>query len=632
MTTSFYDDAYFESTGTGVPKTDRGTYRTLLELQTAIPMGTASDYAKVDAVDGNAKFYLWDVDLEQWVESGNDGSQSQPLNIQLSEISDVGDAPVDNLLQRKSVMGIVRWVSRTITELKTDLQLNDVPNIDATQRSNHSGTQSINTIVNLQSIIDSFTSAIAGKLDTNAYTNYSKGKYTSLAQLQAAHPTGIYGEYAIVDAGTGQNAKQYIWDDNEGWVLSVDGVSISTTDQLTEGGANLYFTADRVRSVLLSGVVFTTNAAILATDSLLVALGKLQAQINTANTAIAGKEPTITASGDVNQFWNGLKQFTTIGWDVIQNIPNTVSQLGGLTPANDDFIQQKGGVLTNRTIDQVKADLDIDEVLCKAYLIENTITIPGYINSFNELWFLQNNLAQHTVRLLQWAGFGTTTAYSFGWPTLSSVGTQTGVTQSIGTEWNQLPRGAIQPSALQTVCGWYFSQSTHYYPSDVSNHGHVTSICFGIQDNGGASLINNARMFIGDTTSNSAPTDVDPRTLANAIGVIQSPTAPLPNRLYFYINGNAVNGVLYDTGMDVSLTTGWRFSVFNIKNTRTVLLRLTDINSDASFNQVVDINTLAANNRPASSSYSPRVWRSTGGTIGTALRLAMNKFYLENKN
>lgn len=505
MVAEFYDDSYYDSTGDGVPKTDRGTYRTLLELQTAIPAGTTGDYAKVDTVDGNAKFYLWDVDLQQWVESGYDGSQSQPLSTQLSEISDIGDAPADSLLQRKSVMGIVRWVSRTIAEFKTDLQLNNVPNVDATQRSNHSGTQAISTIVSLQSIIDSFTSAIAGK------------------------------------------------------------------------------------------------------------------------------EPTIT-TGTATQYWTGLKTFADLTWSVIQNIPNTVSQLGGLTPANDDFIQQKGGVLTNRTIDQVKVDLDIDEVLCKAYLIENTVSVPGYNSSFNELWFLQNNLAQHTIRLIQWAGFGATWSYSFGWPTLSSTGNQTGVTQSIGTEWNQLPRIAIQPAALTTICGFYFTQSTHYYPLAESNHGHMVSTCFGIHDGGGSTLIANARMFVGDTTSSSAPSDVDPRTLANAIGVIQSPTAPLPNRLYFYVNGNAVNGVLYDTGMDVSISTGWRFTIFNIRNTRTLLLRITDINTDASFNQVIDLLALPATNQPTSSAYSPRAWRSTGGALGTALRLAMNKIYLENKN
>lgn len=49
------------------------------------------------------------------------------------------------------------------------------------------------------------------------------GKYTSLANLQAAHPTATDGDYGIVDAGSGSNAILYIWDANEGWVVIQGG-------------------------------------------------------------------------------------------------------------------------------------------------------------------------------------------------------------------------------------------------------------------------------------------------------------------------------------------------------------------------------------------------------------------------
>jgi hypothetical protein len=52
-----------------------------------------------------------------------------------------------------------------------------------------------------------------------------------------------------------------------------------TTDVVAEGSGNLYFTAQRVRDVLLTGLSTATNAAILATDSVVVAFGKAQAQI-----------------------------------------------------------------------------------------------------------------------------------------------------------------------------------------------------------------------------------------------------------------------------------------------------------------------------------------------------------------
>jgi hypothetical protein len=54
-----------------------------------------------------------------------------------------------------------------------------------------------------------------------------------------------------------------------------------STSDLTEG-TNQYFTAARVRAVVLTGLSLATNAVISATDTVLSAFGKLQAQI-TAN-------------------------------------------------------------------------------------------------------------------------------------------------------------------------------------------------------------------------------------------------------------------------------------------------------------------------------------------------------------
>ena len=52
---------------------------------------------------------------------------------------------------------------------------------------------------------------------------------------------------------------------------------LPSSDGITEGTSKLYFTAARVLGVLLAGLDTTTNAAVAATDSILVAIGKLQA-------------------------------------------------------------------------------------------------------------------------------------------------------------------------------------------------------------------------------------------------------------------------------------------------------------------------------------------------------------------
>lgn len=65
----------------------------------------------------------------------------------------------------------------------------------------------------------------------------------------------------------------------------LDGVAAgatanANTDALTEGGTNLYFTAARVRAAVLTGLGTVTAAAIAATDTVLQAFEKLQAQVS----------------------------------------------------------------------------------------------------------------------------------------------------------------------------------------------------------------------------------------------------------------------------------------------------------------------------------------------------------------
>jgi len=72
--------------------------------------------------------------------------------------------------------------------------------------------------------------------------------------------------------------------------------SPGSTDAVPEGTTNLYFTTARVLAVVLSGISFGTVSAVTATDSILSAFGKLQAQI----TSLTGKVlPTGGTTGQV---------------------------------------------------------------------------------------------------------------------------------------------------------------------------------------------------------------------------------------------------------------------------------------------------------------------------------------------
>lgn len=111
------------------------------------------------------------------------------------------------------------------------------------------------------------------------------------------------------------------------------------TDSLAEG-SNLYHTVARVLASVLTGLSTATNSAITATDSILVALGKLQAQVTArAGLAVAN---TFTA---LNRFKQTTCPFTTITWsasiapDLSQGQAFVVTATGATTliaPANAD--------------------------------------------------------------------------------------------------------------------------------------------------------------------------------------------------------------------------------------------------------------------------------------------------------
>lgn len=136
------------------------------------------------------------------------------------------------------------------------------------------------------------------------------GKYISLVALQTAYPTSTSGHWAIVDPGSGTNAVEYIWDDNEGWVIGSGSSGVAsvfgrtgvitamigdyTTAQITEV-TNLFFTVARVYLSAISS--WTPSAGVIANgDTLQQVLQKLSgniAAISSSSTYISTQSGVI---------------------------------------------------------------------------------------------------------------------------------------------------------------------------------------------------------------------------------------------------------------------------------------------------------------------------------------------------
>lgn len=158
------------------------------------------------------------------------------------------------------------------------------------------------------------------------------GEFISLAALQLAHPSPAVGSYANVDTGIGVDVERYIWDDTDDIYVLQLGVSTILTDAQiktqyennantnaftdtektkllgiennatandtdanlknranhtgTQIAATISDFAASVRSVILTGISFVSSVPITSSDTVLSALGKLQAQVSLNNAKV----------------------------------------------------------------------------------------------------------------------------------------------------------------------------------------------------------------------------------------------------------------------------------------------------------------------------------------------------------
>ncbi|MGY3823077.1 hypothetical protein [Acinetobacter haemolyticus] len=152
------------------------------------------------------------------------------------------------------------------------------------------------------------------KLDKVDYVQHFRGLFSSYAALVSALPVALDGDYAHIDSGSGFDRMVAIWDgDDSKWIVNAVNVG-SNTDEVPEGSTNLYFTSERVRQTTLNSLEASSPVPISATDTIIQALGKVQAQLNNASSSIdwadmsvVGNIPAyITDQGIFFARWNGL--------------------------------------------------------------------------------------------------------------------------------------------------------------------------------------------------------------------------------------------------------------------------------------------------------------------------------------
>ena len=184
--------------------------------------------------------------------------------------------------------------------------------------------------------------------DLKTKAAHDKGYYANPSALEEAVPTGADGDYAIV----GTTDTIWLWDtDTQSWVDSHKATDLSNyytkgeTDNLLSqkepnisakgsdtASDNFYYGGRKqwidllykVRNTALSGLDTSTAQTIAATDTILAAMGKLQAQITQSSTGVSGDIAAIesdiadlqTNKADKTELPNKVISvtLTTAGW------------------------------------------------------------------------------------------------------------------------------------------------------------------------------------------------------------------------------------------------------------------------------------------------------------------------------
>lgn len=137
---------------------------------------------------------------------------------------------------------------------------------------------------------------VAGVVPSNQLPSFVDDvlEYANYAALPGTGETGKIYVLATAYTSGGITSSQFRW---SGSAYAPIIASPGSTDAVTEGSTNLYFTAARVLASVLAGLSTATSAAISTADTVLSALGKLQAQITGLGTSKADlASPTFTGT------------------------------------------------------------------------------------------------------------------------------------------------------------------------------------------------------------------------------------------------------------------------------------------------------------------------------------------------
>lgn len=287
------------------------------EVQSPLIAGVAEGLNKISAILNLKTSTLEDVQLNP-----------VPIDDQESNKNRIYEANTGNRLWLSSPAPVFKKNGEVITQSSANFSIDYIGgSITFPQESKPTDSDTITvsaTYIIAES--DELQKLSTTLSDVKTQSDKYKGNYNNLGALQLAYPSAQNGDFAIVF----DPLAVYAWK-NDGWYdtrsiedlsnyykkgetdnlldqkepkISAHGSSTSDDDYYWGGRKTWQNISTKVRSVVLSGLSTASSAVVTASDSILSAIGKLQAQVSkaTQKAYLTGTgAPSTSTAGVVGQ-------------------------------------------------------------------------------------------------------------------------------------------------------------------------------------------------------------------------------------------------------------------------------------------------------------------------------------------
>lgn len=262
--------------------------------------------------------------------------------------------------------------------------------------------------------------------------------------------------------------------------------------------------------------------------------------------------------------------------------------------------------------------------------------LPAMITDDGQASFLQPAFIDKKIAMWSAPGNATTAPTNFGASALTAVGTATARNVATTNMFTRVRRiGYVSAATAGSAAGVRLTSAQFTVGTGAGLGGFFFSCVFGVSD---AAILAAARIFIGLQSSTAAPTDVEPSTLTNCLG-IGANSADTNFKIYY---GGSSAQTAIDLGANFPCDTTntdlyrvsfwsspWENAVIHYEVTR---LNIVDsLTGQPVFVATGQLRGTVGTTVPASTTLlTPNFYRSNGGNA-TAVAFDLSTLYIETE-